>query len=204
MENSHTPARRPSAFPGEKFLSSWHNVKFFVGASEPHGSGWAPLAAFYGFGHAHLSTCRLVFILEPPPSLTVPHHLSIPLVWLRKDRLHIRRPFFDSKHLAGVLVPADVTHTALGPSPVFATPGKPMEFRIEMLDSSMNDELCGALHEILADPDRIAKDTRVLRKAVDKALIPTDVHYAFVDPTNPSFLHLGTQMTHPEGCNVLV
>lgn len=79
-----------------------------------------------------------------------------------------------------------------------------MEFRIEMLDSNMNEALCGALHDVLADPDRVARDTRVLRKAVDKALIPTDVHYAFVDPTNPSFLHLATQMTHPDKYETLV
>lgn len=85
----------------------------------------------------------------------------------------------------------------MGASAVFTSPGKPMEFRIEMLEPTMNDRLCIALQDLLADPDRVARDTRVLRNAVDNALVPTDVHFAFVDPTNPTFLHLATQMTHP-------
>lgn len=62
----------------------------------------------------------------------------------------------------------------------------------------MNDRLCGALHDLLADPDRVARDARALTRAVDDALVSTDVHYAFVDPTNPAFLHLATQMTYPD------
>lgn len=187
----------PTAYPGETFLSTWSDMKFFLSATDSE-SSWASLASFYGYGRAHLSTCRLVFVLEPCTNPSAANHLSIPLSWLRKERLEIRRPFFDSKHLSGILIPADVGQIALDAQGVFAPPGNPMEFRIEMLDSCMNDRLCGALHDILSDPDRVAKDTRVLREAVDKILVPTDIHYAFVDPTNPTHLHLATQMTLPD------
>lgn len=187
----------PTPYPGERFLSKWTQVKFFLGAPDPHPSGWASLAAFYCFGTAYLSTCRLILVPDPPLARSSPQTLSIPLVWLKPDKLHIRRPFFDSNHLFGVLVPADVSHAAMGPPSIFATPGKPMEFRIEMLDSSMNDRLCVALQQALADPERVARETRVLRNAVNSQLVPTDEHFAFVDPDNPKYLYLATQMTYP-------
>lgn len=198
-QQTPSPPPSPTPYPGETFLSTWPNVKFFLSPTEPFLADWASLAAFYGHGHIHLSTCRLVLTLDPPPTppTKTPHTLSIPLIWLRKDRLHIRRPFFDSNHLAAVLVPVDIACTALGH--FFALPGKPLQFRLEMLDGAMNDHLCRALHDLLADPERVARDTKALRRAVDQALVETDVHYAFVDPRDTTFLHLCTQMEYPSG-----
>lgn len=73
-----------------------------------------------------------------------------------------------------------------------------MEFRMEALDPAMNKRLCIALRNLLSDPDRVARDTRVLRHAADTQLVPTNVHFAFVDPKNPAYLHLTTLMTHPD------
>lgn len=190
-------ADAPPSFPGERFLSKWPHVKFFLGAPDPHPSGWASLAAFYCYGTVYLSTCRLLFVPYRSIVRTSIQSLSIPLAWVERDRLKIRRPFFDSNHLFGVLVPAQITHMAMGPPSVFANPGKPMEFRIEMLDSSMNDRLCLALQQVLADPERVARDARLLRNALNSQLVPTNEHFAFVDPDNPKFLHLATQMAYP-------
>lgn len=191
----------PTALPGEKILSKWTLVKLYLGACETHQSSWASLTTFYGFGTAYLTTCRLLFKLDPPAptnSEETQQHISIPLILMKRDRLQIRHPFFDSLHVSGILIPVDITHVAMMGYPSFVTvPGKPMEFRLETLDSQLNRQVCAALHHLLSDPQRVARDTRVLRNAVHSQLIPTDEHYAFVDPDHPTVLHLTTQMAYP-------
>lgn len=186
----------PATHRGERFLHSWDNVKFFLGSADADAPSWATLASFFGFGRAYLSACRLVFVLDPAAARG-PTELSIPVAWLRKDKLEIRRPFFNSRHLSGILVPADVHVAVTGADSVFGPVGRPMEFRIELLEHGRDEHMHHALHEILADPDRVARETKILREAADKALRRTDVHFAFVDPTNPSLLYLATEMARP-------
>ncbi|CAN8069396.1 unnamed protein product [Agarophyton chilense] len=179
---------RPTPVPGESVLSTWPNTKLFLAAGD--GSAWASLAAFDGVGTLRLTTCRLLFSLTPPS--TARAHLSIPLAWLRPDRLHIRRPFFDNQHIAGMLTPCEL-HT---PDPIFSA-CKRMHFRLQLLDVHVNDELFHALRELIADPQRLALHTRVLRAQVDNKLVPSGKYFAFVDPTDRRYLHLATQMKHP-------
>ncbi|PXF40264.1 hypothetical protein BWQ96_10026 [Gracilariopsis chorda] len=183
-----TSEHRPSPVPGETVLSTWPNTKFFLSTTET--STWASLAAFHGVGTLRLTTCRLLFTVTPPSSSRA--HLSIPLAWLRPEKLHIRRPFFDNKHISGLLTPCEL-HT---PDPIFRF-SKSMEFRLELLDVQVYDTLFFALRDLIADPQRLALHTRALRAQVDEKLVPTGNHFAFVDPTDPRYLHLATQMMHP-------
>lgn len=78
------------------------------------------------------------------------------------------------------------------------TNGKPVEFRIDLLEEAKHHLLFDALYVALNDAERIAAGARLLRKEIEKTLVKTHVHYAFVDPTNPSQLHLATQMAFPQ------
>jgi hypothetical protein len=53
------------------------------------------------------------------------------------------------------------------------------------------------LLELLADPEKVAAETRRLRYASDSLLVPTNIHYAFIDPVEPSLLVLATRMAVP-------
>lgn len=127
-----------------------------------------------------------------------PTALSIPLAWIRRDRLSVRRPLFDTRHLAGSIIP---TTTGLPQQAallsVIGHTGRPIEFRIETLEDGMDTEIHNTLLHLLSDPEKIALESRRLRSASDSMLVPTDVHYAFVDPECPSMLVLATHMTVP-------
>lgn len=192
--DSSTDITPEPAYTGETFSSVWYNVKILL-AESLH----SPLTSFtrcYGMGTAYISSSRLLFKFEPPPT---PNHtaLSLPLAWFRRECLQVRRAFFDSMHVSGILVPTDIP-TLIQMSPLGLTvPGQPMKLRIETLDSEMNNALCGALKEALADTEMVAKNNRLLCQAVEKTLVPTGIGYAFMDPDCPQWLFVARQLRYP-------
>jgi hypothetical protein len=60
-------------------------------------------------------------------------------------------------------------------------------------DADLRDRLL----ELLADPEKVAAETKRLRYASDSLLVPTNIHYAFIDPVEPSRLVLATHMAVP-------
>lgn len=183
----HSPNMPTAPLPDSPVLS-FPFAKLHLGP--PH-TDWATLSYFHSSCTLHLTTCRLHFDLPyAPPNNT----LSIPLVSLVPKSLTLRRPFFDSPHLAAMLLPIDPSHT---PSSLPIPSSTPLECRIELTPLTSLQTLKNTIIDLLADTDRITRDTRKLRNVVDKSLVKTHVHYAFVDPVNPSRLHLATQMAYP-------
>lgn len=195
LQEELLPDGTPRPLPGERFEESWENVKFFFGSTTTgSGGGWAQLASFYGFGNAHVSACRLVLVMNPNIR-GLPSCVSIPMAWLCKEKLVIRRPFFDCRHIFGTVIPTDMTRAGLS-AYTLGPIGKPLEFRIELLEPGKDEHMLRVLKSILSDPDGVQRHTKVLQSAADAALVPTNVHYAFVDPNNPRYLYLATQMSY--------
>lgn len=118
--------------------------------------------------------------------------MSLPLPWFRRDRIRVRRPFFDAHHVSALVVPNGFPYPAARP-----LRHDSMTLRVECLDTSLNSTFCASLMDALKDPDLVAANARALRKVLLAQLVPTDVHYALVDPDNPAVLHLATQMAFP-------
>lgn len=118
--------------------------------------------------------------------------MSLPLPWFRRDRIRVRRPFFDAHHVSALVVPNGFPYPAARPLRYDS-----MTLRVECLDTSLNSAFYASLMDALNDPDLVAANARALRKVLLAQLVPTDVHYALVDPDNPAVLHLATQMAFP-------
>lgn len=187
---------RPEVTDGECFFTEFHGARLILESDVP----------FAAHGSVFLSTTRLVFVLRPPPAPRKPGPaLGMPLAWIKPERLVLRKPFFDVPHISGTLVPKTdgfvspvmSSRNSQDPPLLLAQPGKLVEFRVELLDNNDTELLLRQLQNLLADPERVAKENKKLRNATDSLLVETNMHTAFYDPENPTLLLLTTHMNMP-------
>lgn len=164
-------------------------------------------------GRLYLTTSRLVFDISPAPpcpqsnaaAVSFPP-IVIPLAWLpAAENVLVQRPFFDVPHVSVPFHPS-LEHTCAYPEPDNSVCFDPILRRdfasllLYPLRLDDLDELQTAIINLLADRTVLASNTRALRHALRQrlqdSLVPTQEHFAFVDPDNPRLLHLATQMTY--------
>lgn len=164
-------------------------------------------------GRLYLTSSRLVFIIIPAPPFPQNGTAAVsfapvvfPLAWLpATESVHAHHPFFDVPHVSISFHPL-LEHTLTSHEahiPSLPDPIPRRDFATVLLYPLHLDavsELQTAITTLVADRAALASNTRALRQAIREhrrdSLIPTQEHFAFVDPDNPDLLHLATQMTY--------
>lgn len=168
----------PTPYPGETHLQTLLHTTFRL---SPTPLSFSPL---HGTATLHLSTYRLTLTpLNQAP-------ITLPLLWFLPQTIRHSTPFFDAPHLAAELLPDAVP--LLRRVGVWA--GGSIWLRVEGVGV---EEVVTELREVVADGERVRRDARIMRGEIEKGLVKTDVHFAFVDPSCPNWLFLCTQLRQP-------